>query len=57
MKLLEIMAVLPLPNLGPLTQKQIADVTGVTRSRIMQIEQKALRKLKKALEKEGRAVP
>ncbi len=48
-----IMAVIPLPKVGPLSQQQIADLLGLSRARVMQIEQKALRKLKKALEKEG----
>ena len=50
-----LLAVIPLPKFGPLTQQQIADLLGLTRARVMQIEQKALKKLKKALEKEGRA--
>jgi DNA-directed RNA polymerase specialized sigma subunit len=48
-----LLAVIPLPKLGPLTQQQIADLLGITRARVMQIEQKALRKLKMALEKGG----
>ena len=50
-----LLAVIPLPKFGPLTQQQIADLLGLTRARVMQIEQKALKKMKKALEKEGRA--
>lgn len=33
-----------------LTQKQIADRMGISRSRVFQIEQRALRKIRKALQ-------
>lgn len=46
-------AVIPLPNFGPLPQQLCADILGISRARVMQIEQRALRKLKKRMEKDG----
>lgn len=43
---------------GVRTQQEVADELGLTRARIMQIEQKALRKIRKALglDEAGRVV-
>ena len=42
-----------LSGLSPMRQREVAEVTGISRSYISRIEKKALQKLRKAIEGEG----